>query len=260
MRKTLRREKCSKFLLASTIALLSAPFALAQDTASQGLPDSPSYSSSLDAQQPPGQATEHVDPQQKRIFGILPNFRAVSAGTVLPPQTVKEKFSTTVQDSFDYSAFILAGLVAGEADAARDTPEFGHGAIAYSRYYWHAFADQTDENLWVEFIIPSVMHEDTRYYSLGKGGFVHRAGYALSRIAITRRDNGKGNTFNSSEIVGAGISSAISNLYYPSPERTFGNTMDKYGVNLGIDAVAFAFREFYPDIYHGLFHKKTETP
>jgi len=240
--------------------IADTPAARAQDSAPTDIPDAPSYSSSQTTQQsqPPAAPVEHQDPQQKRIFGILPNFRAVSAGTVLPPQSVKEKFSTAVQDSFDYTSFILAGFVAAESFVAKDTPEFHQGGAGYGRYYWHAFADQTNENLWVEFIIPSVMHEDTRYYALGKGGFTHRAGYALSRIVITRSDKGGGSTFNSSEVVGAGISSALSNLYYPTPERTFGNTMDKYGVNLGIDAVAFVFREFYPDIYHGLFHKKME--
>ena len=228
------------------------------------LPDAPSAavvdadSSSSQAQPAqPQPAHPHADPQQKRIFGVLPNFRSVTAGTTLPPQTVKDKFVTATEDSFDYSSFILAALVATEAYVATDTPEFGKGGVGYGRYYWHTFVDQDSENYWVEFIVPSLTHEDTRYYSLGKGSGGHRAWYAITRLVVTRKDNGKA-TFNSSEIVGAAISSGISNLYYPHGERTIGNTMDKYGVNLGIDAAAFVFREFYPDIYHWMFHKSIE--
>ncbi len=258
MRKNLRLVRSSALLLSALTVICS--FATAQDAAPADLPDAPAYSSSAAPQQPqpPATPSAHEDPQQKRIFGILPNFRAVSAGTTLPPQSVKEKFTTALQDSFDYTSFILVGLVAGEAFLAKDTPEFHQGAVGYGRYYWHSFVDQTSENTFVEFIIPALTHEDTRYYSLGKGGFLHRAGYSLSRIVVTRKDNGGGPTFNSSEVVGAAISSAISNFYYPTPERSVGKTMDRYAENLGIDAAAFLFREFYPDIYHLLFHKKIE--
>jgi hypothetical protein len=64
--------------------------------------------------------------------------------------------------------------------------------------------------------------------------------------------------FNAGEIVGAGVSAAVSNLYYPSPERTFGNTLDKYGTSVGIDLVSFVVKEFYPDINHKLFHQKAQ--
>jgi hypothetical protein len=259
MRKNLRYALCSAlFLSALTSSLCSSAFA--QDVATSDLPDAPACSTSVAPQQPQPPATPatapDTDPQQKRIFGILPNFRAVSAGTTLPPQTVKEKLTTTLQDSFDYTSFIVAGFSALTAFLLESTPEFHQGAAGYGRYYWHAFVDQTSENTFVEFIVPSIAHEDTRYYSLGKGGFLHRAGYSISRIVITRSDRGGGPTFNSSEVLGAAFSAALSNAYYPAPERTFGNTFERYGTNLGVDAGAFLFREFYPDIYHAFFHKK----
>ena len=81
------------------------------------------------------------------------------------------------------------------------TPEFGQGAAGFGRYYWHSFADQADENLWVEFLLPVVTRQDPRYYTLGRrtanrhNGPLKRAGYAVSRLFITRTDSG-GNTFN----------------------------------------------------------------
>jgi hypothetical protein len=132
-------------------------------------------------------------------------------------------------------------------------PEFHQGAAAYGRYFWHSYVDQTIENYSVEFIVPALTHEDPRYYTLGSGGFFKRTEYALSRAVITRTDSGN-ETFNISEIVGAGAASGISNLYYPASQRTLGNTMQRWGVNVGIDAATFAFKEFWPDINHTLFH------
>lgn len=200
----------------------------------------------------PNQTSDQVQ-QTKRILGIIPNFRAVSTTTQLPPQSVKEKFVTASQDSFDYSSLFLPAALAAYSQGTNATPEFHQGAAGYGRYFWHTFVDQTSENYFVEFIGPALTHEDSRYYTLGHGGFLKRTGYSLSRAVVTRSDSGQP-TFNASEIIGAGASAGISNLYYPSPERTIGNTASKWGINVGVDAATFMFKEFWPDINRKFFH------
>jgi hypothetical protein len=192
-------------------------------------------------------------PQTKRILEIVPNFRAISADQKLPPQTVKEKFITCTEDSFDYSSIGVPLLLAGYSMATKATPEFGQGAAGYARYFWHTAVDQTSENYMVEFVVPALTREDTRYYTLGRGGFLKRAGYALSRAVVTRSDSGK-NVFNASEIVGAGAAAGISNLYYPSRETSLGNTGKNWGIDVAVDGMAFVAKEFWPDVNHWLFH------
>jgi hypothetical protein len=202
---------------------------------------------------------ESIEGQQtKRILGIFPNFRSVGANVQLPPQTVDEKFITATHDSFDYSSIFIPAVVAGYSQATNATPEFHQGAAGYGRYFWHTYLDQTSENYFVEFIVPVITHEDTRYYTLGSGGFWKRTGYSLSRSVITRSDAGH-ETFNISEIVGAGAAASVSNLYYPSGERTFNNTASRWGLNVGIDAITFCAHEFWPDINHALFHGNKTT-
>jgi hypothetical protein len=58
--------------------------------------------------------------QPKRILGVMPNFRAVSAGAIPPPPTPRHAFKIATQNSFDYSSFIFVGitsLMAEESDA-----------------------------------------------------------------------------------------------------------------------------------------------
>jgi hypothetical protein len=193
--------------------------------------------------------------QTKRILGIVPNFRSVSADEKLPPQTLKDKFSTTMQDNFDYSAFIFVGALAGVAQAENSTPEFHQGAAGYGRYYWHTFADQTDENTFVEFLLPAALHQDSRYYTLGHGGVLKQGIYSISRILITRNDNGKEGP-NFSEIIGAGAASGISDLYYPSEERTWNKTGQRWLTNVLLDGATFAVKEFWPDINDHVFHQQ----
>jgi len=161
--------------------------------------------------------------QTKRILGFIPNFRSVSADVILPAQTAKDKFKVGLQDTFDYSNFIFVGAQAGLSQAANSYPAFHQGVRGYGRYYWHTFADQSDENLWVESILPAAFHEDSRYYTLGHGGFIKRTAYALSRVIITRTDRGT-ETFNASEIIGSGGAAGISSAYYPSQYCTWTKT------------------------------------
>jgi hypothetical protein len=216
-------------------------------------PDQPAPPADIDAPQAQSQANEPPPKQTSRILGILPNFRAVSADVKLPPQTVKEKFITAAQDSFDYSSLFVPLALAGYNLGRNADPEFGEGGLGYARYLWHSAADQTIENFMVEAIVPSITHQDNRYYTLGRGGFIKRTGYAISRVVITRNDAGK-EVFNSSEVIGAGAAAGISTLYYPSRERSFGNTADSWGTSIGIDALSFIVKEFWPDINHALFH------
>jgi hypothetical protein len=215
------------------------------------LPDAP-MAQSGDAQ---ASQSEPQSQQTSRILGIIPNFRAVSSTERLPAQTVRQKFVTATQDSLDYSALFVPTVLAGINLARKNTPEFGTGAAGYGQYWWHAALDQTSENYMVEFVVPALTHQDTRYYTLGHGGFFKRTGYALSRAAVTRTDAGN-EAFNVSEVLGAGMSAGLSNAYYPARERTVGNTMGQWALNVGIDAGTFWFKEFWPDINKKLFHGK----
>ncbi|HYA63368.1 MAG TPA: hypothetical protein VED66_09190 [Candidatus Sulfotelmatobacter sp.] len=210
-------------------------------------PDSPQPKIQPDASQEAQQTT--------RILWVIPNYRSVSANTYLPPQSFKEKFWLATQDSFDYSAFIWNGMVAGIAMAGKSEPSFGQGASGYSIYYAHAFADGTIENYLVEAIVPNLTKEDPRYYTLGHGGFVKRSGYALSRLLITRKDSGR-DTFNFSEVVGAGAAAGIGNAYYPSSQNQWVKTYQRWGSQLIQDAIGNVAKEFWPDINRAVFHNK----
>jgi hypothetical protein len=238
---------------ASGAASGNAQSASSAGSASNGVPPQTTRTDVPNQPATQNQSDDQGSSQTRRILDVIPNFRAVSAGQWLPPQSVKEKFVTATEDSFDYSSAVIPVLLAGYSMATDATPEFGHGGAGYARYLWHAAVDQTSENYMVEFVVPAVMHEDTRYYTMGSGGFLKRTGYALSRAVITRSDSGK-EVFNSSEVIGAGASSGLSSLYYPSRERSFANTGKEWGLDVGIDAASFVAKEFWPDINQHLFH------
>jgi hypothetical protein len=211
------------------------------------LPNAPSTTAA--SQQVP--ASER---QPKRILGVMPNYRAVSAGALPPPPSPKEAFKIATQQSFDYSAFIFVGVTSLLAEGTDAHPQLGKGTGGFGQYYWRGFLDKADGNYLVIWALPSVLHQDERYYAMGKGGILKRGIYAATRILITPNYQGK-NTFNSSDVLGRGIAQAISASYYPAADRTVGEIAVKYGWAMGRDALTNVFREFWPDIATHVLHR-----
>ena len=61
--------------------------------------------------------------------------------------------------------------------------------------------DKTDGNYLVIWALPTIFHQDERYYAMGKGHVLKRLGYAMSRVAITPNYDGHA-SFNTSELLG----------------------------------------------------------
>jgi len=184
----------------------------------------------------------------------MPNYRAVSAGAIPPPPTPKQAFIIATKNSFDYSSFVFVGITSLLAEASNAHPALGKGVAGYGRYYWRGYLDKTDGNYLVIFALPTVLHEDERYYALGEGSIFRRGVYAASRILITPDYHGH-NTFNASEVFGRAISQGISTTYYPSSDRTAGALAVKFGWAMGRDALTNTFREFWPDIAVHVLHR-----
>jgi hypothetical protein len=218
-----------------------------QDSAPPAVLDSPQLN-------PAFRQTPAPPPQPKRILGLMPNFRAVSAGVLPPPPTPKQNLIVATRNSFDYSAFVFVGITSLLAEADNDHPQLGNGIAGFGRYYWRGYADKTDGNYWVIFLLPTIFHQDERYYALGRGGVWKRLVYSSSRILITPSYHGH-NSFNASEIFGRAISQGISITYYPTQTRTPSGIASKYGYALGRDALTNVFREFWPDIAVHVLHR-----
>lgn len=193
--------------------------------------------------------------QTKRILGIMPNFRSVSADEHLPPQTAKDKLVAAAHDSFDYSSFIIAAIQSGISFAGDSYPEFGEGAGGYGQYLWHTLVDTADENFMVGGLFPIAFHQDSRFYTLGHGSFGHRAFYAFTRTLVSRSDSGNAMP-NFSEVIGAGAAAGISSTYYPAAYRTWTKVGQKWLTSCIIDGANFTFKEFWPDINKHSFHQK----
>jgi hypothetical protein len=234
-----------------TLNFLVGPVAaIGQETSP--LPDAPKPSQTQSGQSSPEQDSQQHKPSKNHIFWVIPNYRSDENPAEIKPLTLGAKMKVALDDSFDPSAFLVAGVFAGVAMAQHQYSSFGPGAQGFGRYYGGAFADQAIGNIMTEGLFPVALHQDPRYFVKGKGGFWKRTGYAISREVITRGDDGR-NHFNTSELAGNAVAAGISNAYYPAADRSFGNTANKWGQQIGLDTFFNVAKEFWPDVRNKLF-------
>jgi len=223
---------------------------------SQAQPKPDEKSATKDNPPSPEQKTPDAaqKPKNDRLFYVLPNYLTVENAGKTQPLTTRQKFKLVALGTFDPVEYPYVGMLAGISQAENSDPSYGQGFKGYAKRYGAGFADTTVENFMVGAALPSLLHEDPRYFQSGKGGFWRRAGYAALRMVITRTDSGK-SQFNYSEWAGSAVAAAISTNYQPPQDRNAANAANVWVTQLWGDALSFEIKEFWPDIKRKLHHK-----
>ena len=146
-----------------------------------------------EANQPPA-------PQDNRAYGVLPNYRTAESSTPFSAITSKQKITIAWKDSMNGPSYVMGGLFSAISQVNNTNPSFGQGLKGYTHRYFTALADQDLGNMMTEGILPSLFRDDPRFFRKGKGGGWARAGYAASRVLVTRSDKDTWR-FNSSEVL-----------------------------------------------------------
>jgi len=186
--------------------------------------------------------------QPQRILGFMPNFRSVSGGSKPHPPGWEYNFKIATRQSFDYSSFLFLGLTSISAEGINSHPVLGKGVDGFYAYAWRGLLDKTDGTYLQAWLLPSLLHEDTRYYALGNGHSVLiRALYVISRQGVTRTYGGS-QTPNIAGLGGKVLTQVISRYYYPTGATDFSVLATKFGYSAMRDVAFTSIREFYPDI------------
>jgi hypothetical protein len=196
-------------------------------------------------------------PEDKRIFGVLPNYRTAEASIPFAPLSARQKMTIARKDSFDWPVYPTAAAFASLYQLENQNPSFGQGMSGYATRVAAAYGDQMVGNMMTEGIVPSLLHEDPRYFRLGEGSGWSRARYALTRIFIARADSGR-NTFNFAEWAGNSAAVTLSNAWYPDT-RTVSDNAQKLLIQCATDAFSNVLKEFWPDVKRRLQKKHEDV-
>ena len=160
-------------------------------------------------------AEEQMKAEEKqRVLGVFPNFYTSYIWHAAP--LTKQKFRLALRTSIDPTAFVIAGVTAGIEQWQNYFSGYGQGSEGYAKRFGAAYSDDFISTMIGAAILPSVLHQDPRYFYKGTGSIGSRALYAISTVVICRGDNGRWQP-NYSNVLGNLASAGISNVYYPRP-------------------------------------------
>ena len=189
-------------------------------------------------------ATEQMQAEeQQRVFGILPNF-FVSYRWTTPALSTRQKYTLAFKNASDPGNLFLVGTVSGVQQATDAFPGYHQGAAGYGRRYGANFGNLVAGTFLGGAILPSLFHQDPRYFYKGTGTVRTRFLYAVSTAVICRGDNGHRQPAFAG-ILGDLSAGAISNLYYaPSDRQGAALTFENGFLGIAGDAMNNVFQEF----------------
>jgi hypothetical protein len=166
-----------------------------------------------------GIAQEQLNLEEKqRVLGVFPNYY-VSYDPQAEPLTTRQKYQLAWRTSIDPVTWLMTGVVAGGEQASNTFAGYGQGAQGYGKRFGANYADGFTDNMIGGAILPSLFKQDPRYFYKGTGSIASRAMYAIANSVICKGDNGRWQP-NYSGILGGIASGGISDLYYPSSNRS----------------------------------------
>jgi hypothetical protein len=161
------------------------------------------------------------------------------------PLSTREKFELFVNNSISVSS-LFSSTVGSVVTQASNSPEgYGQGGEGYAKRFGSSMARNASSNFFGAFLLASTLHHDPRFFPQKDPTFGRSVKYSVQRLFVTRTDNG-GSTANWSGLLGPLVAEGLANAYWPKRERTAGDTLQRYGLDLATTAGYNMLRNYWP--------------
>ncbi len=163
------------------------------------------------------------------------------------PLTSRQKFDRFLRSTHSSDTIFGAVFDSLVSQASGAYPQLGGGMEGYGKRYGVALAGAEAGSFFGQFLFPTLLHQDPRYFPSRQNDISNRLAYAASRVLITRSDDGR-NVLNTSLILSQFAQAALSNAYIPYRYESVGSTLELAATGLGGVAQDYILKEFWPDI------------
>jgi hypothetical protein len=170
------------------------------------------------------------------------------------PLTTKEKLQIFLKRTYSPRTFEATGVDAINDTIRNNNPQYEQRFLGLGEHYGVDLGTSETEVFFEQFLVPSILKQDPRYFRNPTLPFTQRAIYALSRVFITRADSGH-ETFNASRIIGGAASQSLADLYVPGQPQGMHPIVDRVSFDLARDAVFNLVHEFWPDLRRKFLHR-----
>jgi hypothetical protein len=181
--------------------------------------------------------------EKQRVLGVFPNFYASYVWDAAP-LSAGQKYRLALRTMIDPVTIAIPAGIAGIEQGQNGFSGYGQGVQGYAKRFGASYTDSFTSTMLGDAVLPSILHQDPRYFYKGTGSIRSRALYAIATAVICKGDNGHWQP-NYSNLMGNLASAGISNLYYPSTNRNSAQlTIDNWLIGTASGAVGALFQEF----------------
>jgi hypothetical protein len=182
----------------------------------------------------------------------------IAPGQQAPRLTIGDKILLGFRSSVTPFSMLGWAFSAGFSQARDGSPNYGTNGKAFAQRLGAAAARNESEGVFSDAIMAPIFHEDPRYYEMGRShSFGKRLLYAATRTVVTRTDDGRAAP-NYALFAGNVAGAALTNAYYPTQNRGFGNTAKTFGTSIAGSAIGYIFTEFYGDALQVVHLRKAQ--
>src|SRR5713101_3491875 len=239
------RHSSTALRLIAVLVAMVATTAAQQGPKPAHLPDAPVAKQESAPQKRQNHLNTTIEVLERRSI-FFPSI-ATSKGAL----SSKQKFELFADESVAPSRFLSSAAGAGISQAQNSLEGYGQELGGYGKRFGSSMATAASNNFFETFLIASLLHRDPRYFVTLHGGAGHRIGYALSRIVVSRKDDGR-DAANWQGMMGPLLAESLATSYLPVKEQTAGRTFQRYGIRIGLNTASNALREYWPTIFRNL--------
>jgi len=182
---------------------------------------------------------------------------SVYRGEQVAPLDAREKMVYWLRE--EVSPMSLFPTFAGAAieQAGDMDPKYGTDSAAFGERLGAAALRGASMRFFSDSLLPTITHEDPRYFRMAHGPKAQRGLYAAERVFVGRRDDGS-EGFNYSAVLGHAMASTLVLAYYPDPSANGRVVAKTFGLSLAGLAGGHLFTEFWPDVRVRVFHRRQD--
>lgn len=178
---------------------------------------------------------------------VLKPYQRFLGTDVFIPLTSQQKAFIAGTDVLDLPN--LATITAGSAFfvATNSNSAYGPGLAGFGRNLGYSLSLDAEGEFLGTFLIPSLVHQDPRYFRMPHAPLPKRLVHAISHTVVGQSDSGKP-MLNFATLLTYPIGAEIANLYIPGLQTNGRSTALRIGTSLALDPADALLTEFLPDV------------
>ena len=188
-----------------------------------------------------------VEPVRVPCSELLDPYERFLNTSIVIPLTSEQKGYLAIHNLTTPANLLTIVAVSGFTIGIDSHTAYGPGWKGFGKNVGVSFLQDATGEFFGAYLIPSIAHQDPRYYRMPKATIPRRFFHAVSRTFVANSDEGALMP-NYATLLGYPIGAELGNLYVPGIHSDAASTMARIATGLATDPINNLITEFLPDV------------